>query len=157
MSPRFARHSGVIKFRVSGDKMEFTEVRDSGERELFETGSRRDTRKGKGRYDLLPPYALKRLAVHFELGSTKYGEHNWTKGQPLSRYLDSALRHLFTVLDGDTNEDHAIACVWNMLAFVQTQEMIKRGRLPEALNDLYDWGGNVVKVEDAPTTDSSIS
>jgi len=37
---------------------EFDAVRDSGKREEFDTGSRRDTRQGKGRYDLLSPIAL---------------------------------------------------------------------------------------------------
>ncbi|HUS51203.1 MAG TPA: dATP/dGTP diphosphohydrolase domain-containing protein, partial [Candidatus Paceibacterota bacterium] len=73
--------------------MEFKEVKDSGKRQDFDTGSRRDTRDGKGRYDLLPVRAIKRLAKHYENGAKKYGDRNWEKGQPLSRYLDSALRH----------------------------------------------------------------
>ena len=68
-------------------------IKDSGVRQDFETGSRRDTRDGKGRYDLLPMRAIQRLARHFEGGAKKYGDRNWEKGQPISRYLDSALRH----------------------------------------------------------------
>ena len=51
--------------------MAFDAVNDSGSRQKFETGSVRDSRSGKGRYDLLPPYALKRLAQHFENGANK--------------------------------------------------------------------------------------
>lgn len=63
----------------------FNEVKDSGKRQEFQTGSIRDTREGKGRYDLLPPHAIFRLAKHFENGAKKYGDRNWEKGQPLSR------------------------------------------------------------------------
>ena len=59
-------------------------VRDSGQRQEFETGSRRDTREGKGRYDLLPAHAIFLVARQLEEGAKKYGERNWEKGQPLS-------------------------------------------------------------------------
>ena len=59
---------------------EWETVMDSGERQEFSTGSVRDTRKGKGRFDLLPPKAIRRLAVHFESGAIKYGDRNWEKG-----------------------------------------------------------------------------
>ena len=32
---------------------------DSGKREQWDTGSRRDTRQGKGRYDLIAAWALR--------------------------------------------------------------------------------------------------
>jgi hypothetical protein len=109
---------------------------DSGKREEFKTGSRRDTREGKGRYDLLPVRAMRRLAVHFQNGAKKYGDRNWEKGQPLSRYMDSAIRHCFDVLVGVTAEDVAAAAAWNVLAFIETCERIKAGELPQELNDL---------------------
>jgi hypothetical protein len=52
-------------------------VKDSGKRQEFSTGARRDISTGKGRFDLLPPYAITRLAQHFENGSLKYGDRNW--------------------------------------------------------------------------------
>lgn len=119
-----------------GGSGNFDKVQDSGKRQEFETGSRRDTRDGKGRYDLLPPYAIQRLAKHYENGSVKYGDNNWLKGQPISRYVDSALRHLYKYLEGHNDEDHAIAAVWNMIAVVQTEEMVRRGTLPKELDDL---------------------
>ncbi len=109
---------------------------DSGKRETWPTGSRRDCRAGKGRYDLLSPYALRRLARHFEAGAVKYGDRNWEKGQPLTRYLDSALRHICGILSGDQTEDHAAAADWNMHCFMHTQEMITAGALPAELDDL---------------------
>jgi hypothetical protein len=116
--------------------MEFDKVNDSGKRQEFETGSRRDTRDGKGRFDLISPVFLKRLAKHCENGATKYGDRNWEKGQPLSRYLDSASRHINNFLEGDRSEDHLAAVAWNIMGIIHTQEMIARGHLPKELDDL---------------------
>lgn len=115
---------------------EFTEVKDSGARQLFQTGSVRDTPEGKGRYDLITPIGLRRLAVHYENGARKYGDRNWEKGQPLRRYLESAIRHIYTFLDGARDEDHLAAAAWNVLACIHTEEKINTGDLPEELNDL---------------------
>lgn len=114
---------------------EFT-VRDSGKRQEFTTGSVRDLPDGKGRFDLISPIALRRLAQHFESGAKKYGDRNWEKGQPLSRYIDSALRHINNYMEGDRAEDHLIAAVWNLMAFVHTQELVLNGELPNELNNL---------------------
>ncbi len=114
----------------------FGSVQDSGERQEFDTGSVRDSRAGKGRFDLIPPYSLKRLAQHFENGAVKYGDRNWQKGQPLSRYIDSAVRHLYAYLDGSRNEDHMAAVAWNALALIWTEEAIRLGDLPEDLDDI---------------------
>ena len=114
---------------------EFTHVKDSGVREEFATGARRDTGVGKGRFDLLPAYPLERLAKHFENGARKYDDNNWKKGIPLKRYMDSALRHLFKFQDGARDEDHLIAAAWNILCFVWTEREIAEGRLPKELAD----------------------
>ncbi len=116
--------------------MNTTTIKDSGEREKFDTGSVRDTRTGKGRYDLLPTRAIRRVAKHFEAGAVKYGDRNWEKGQPISRYLDSGLRHLFTHLEGQRDEDHLAAAAWNILAAIETDERVISGQLPKELNDL---------------------
>jgi hypothetical protein len=118
---------------------EFKEVKDSGKREDFSTGSKRDTRIGKGRFDLISPIAEERLAKHYENGAVKYGDRNWEKGQPLSRYLDSAKRHMNKLIQGYKDEDHAIAIVWNVMAFVHTEELIERGLLPKELNDMPNY------------------
>lgn len=114
----------------------FNKLCDSGKRQEFDTGSVRDTREGKGRYDLLPPYSIERLAKHFENGAKKYGDRNWEKGQPLSRYLDSALRHIFKLLERNVDEDHAAAAAWNIMAYIHTEKQIADGRLPAELNDM---------------------
>lgn len=108
----------------------------SDTKEAFTTGSQRDSRDGKGRYDLISPIALKRLALRMEGGATHYGERNWEKGQPLMRYVDSAIRHIQNHVEGKRDEDHMGAALWNIHSFIHTEEMIKRGSLPETLNDL---------------------
>jgi hypothetical protein len=116
--------------------MEYNEVKDSGKRQEFNTGSVRDTRDGKGRFDLITPLGLKRLAKHYEAGSKKYGDRNWEKGQPMSRYIDSLIRHAYCLLEGKRDEDHAAAIAWNALAYIHTEEMIERNNLPRELNDM---------------------
>lgn len=113
-------------------------TKDSGERQEFSTGARRDIQEGKGRYDLIPAEPLKRLAQLYERGAAKYGEHNWSKGIPLSRYLDSAFRHLVNYMEGDREEDHLIAAVWNLFSLVATEERINGGHLPAELNNIFN-------------------
>lgn len=60
------------------------------------------------------------VAVHFEEGAKKYGEHNWEKGLPLNSYIDSATRHLMKHISGMTDERHDRAFIWNMLAYAYT-------------------------------------
>jgi hypothetical protein len=114
---------------------------DSGKRREFDTGSVRDIRTGKGRYDLISPIALKALAIRLEDGMSKYEERNWEKGQPLMSYLDSAMRHIQTyiancMLSKYHEEDHMGAALWNIHSFIHTKFMIDSGCLPQELNDL---------------------
>ncbi len=126
---------------------DFHEVKDSGKRQEFNTGSVRDTNIGKGRFDLISPIAEERLAKHYENGAKKYGDRNWEKGQPLSRYLDSAKRHINKLIQGYKDEDHATAAVWNIMAYIHTEEMIERGKLPRELNDMINYLKEEVKNE----------
>ena len=114
-------------------------TKDSGKRQQFKTGSQRDTQDGKGRYDLITPLAMKRIADIYERGAKKYTERNWEKGQPLGRYMDSALRHLFKHIEGQRDEDHLGQAAWNLLSALHTEEMIDRGLLPKELNDLPNY------------------
>jgi hypothetical protein len=111
-------------------------LKDSGQRQEFGTGSVRDTQEGKGRYDLLPTRAIHELAQHFQNGGKKYGDRNWENGQPLSRYLSSGLRHAFQALQGETDENHAVAAAWNLMCFLETRARIRAGILPSELDDL---------------------
>jgi len=102
----------------------------------FPSGAVRDSIEGKGRFDLLPPRALAALARLLQEGAKHYGDRNWEKGMPLSVFLDSALRHLFQLLAGDTSEDHAVRALFNIAAFIETRERIEEGKLPRELSDL---------------------
>jgi len=96
----------------------------------------RDTRKGQGRFDLIPGLALWRVANWYGLGARKYAARNWEKGMKYGRYLDSALRHIFKHLAGCRAEDHLAAAAWNLLGIIHTEEQVIRGLLPKSLDDL---------------------
>ena len=109
------------------------DMKDSGERTEFETGSVRDKTVGKGRFDLIPFIALERHAKWSEKGVKKYGERNWELGQPLAGYLNSGSRHLLKLMDGQEDEDHLAAVLWNVSAYIWTENEIIEGRLPVTL------------------------
>jgi hypothetical protein len=117
--------------RVAG---EYT-TRDSGEREVMETGSQRDTREGKGRFDLIPPFALQRLAGLYERGAAKYGDRNWELGQSSTRFYDSCMRHLVNYMAGDREEDHLAAVMWNAVGMMFNEERRRD------LNDIDELAG----------------
>lgn len=119
--------------------MEFEKVQDSGKRESFVTGSRRDTREKKGRFDLVPAYPLYRIARLYEDGADKYGEHNWSKGQPISRYLDSCLRHINKFMMKMKDEDHLAQACWNLMSIIDHIRRIEIGKLPKKLDDREAW------------------
>ena len=80
--------------------------------------------------------ALERLARVYEAGAVKYGDHNWKKGQPLSRFLDSAMRHTSRAAQGHEDEDHLFQAVWNLVGLAWTLQQVRDGALPVALVDL---------------------
>lgn len=110
---------------VTGDKLLKTK-----------SGAWRSTNEGKGRFDLIPIWPLFRLASHYEKGAQKYLPRNWEKGMPLSRYYDSAMRHLVKYMGGDKSEDHLAAVAWNVFAIMDHEERIERGLLDPSLNDM---------------------
>lgn len=109
---------------------------DSGQRNVYASGAQRDNREGKGRYDLISPYALRRLARRLELGALKYSERNWEKGMPASRYVDALKRHTDELIMGDQREDHLGAILFNAMALAHTIELTELGLLDSSLNDL---------------------
>jgi len=111
-------------------------LKDSGTRSEFSTGAVRDGQEGKGRMDLLPVRAILAVAKVYEAGAKKYAARNWEKGIPLSRYMDSGLRHAMKWLRGDRDEPHLAQACWNFLCLLDTAERIDEGLLPASLNDL---------------------
>jgi len=110
--------------------------KDSGARTEFDTGARRDCQEGKGRMDLLPFRAIMAVSKIYETGCIKYGDRNWEKGIPLSRYIDSGMRHLSKWMIGMDDEPHLDMAIWNLLGARDTIARIQEGLLPESLNDL---------------------
>lgn len=102
------------------------ETLDSGKRDTYDSGMRRDTQEGKPRFDLILPKSLPyqatmltRWACLMARGAEKYGDRNWEKGngsEELERAKASALRHMMQWLSGETDEDHAAAVFFNIAA-----------------------------------------
>lgn len=119
---------------ISRAAQEFV-VKDSGAREEFDSGMRRDTEDGKADFTLIRKGPLfKRWAEHLTKGAEKYGRHNWTNAnseEELERFQRSAARHFEQWLAGDRDEDHASAVIFNLNA----AEFV-RDRLHTPLADL---------------------
>jgi hypothetical protein len=106
------------------DKTKFT-TKDSGKREEYDSGMKRDTQDDKPRFDLLfplgipyPDQFLTRVAELLTRGAVKYDARNWEKaaGQAeLDRFKASAMRHLVQWQAGETDEDHMAAVVFNLM------------------------------------------
>lgn len=103
---------------------DLSNIDDSGARISYgDEKAIREPSTGKGRFDLITPFGLTRLAKWYELGSKKYSDRNWEKGMPFSRYVDSAFRHLIKFMMGMEDEDHLAAAVWNLLCIIHHQEL----------------------------------
>lgn len=111
-------------------------TKDTGNVASFNTGAVRNQSIGKGRYDLLPLAMIRRLAGVYERGANIYAARNWEKGMPMSRCMDSGIRHAMQYLEGYRDEDHLSQAIFNFAAVIEYDERIKQGRLPKELNDL---------------------
>jgi len=89
---------------------------DSGVKETFPSGYHRDSRKGKGRYDLIPPRPIHLLACVFEDGGNKHGDRNWEKGGAVDSFIDCALRHINKYQAGMRGQPHLTQAAWNIIA-----------------------------------------
>jgi len=102
------------------------ETKDSGERQEYDSGMRRDIQRGKPRFDLLlvegVPYDnqfLTRFASLLQRGAEKYGERNWQLADSVSeldRFKSSAFRHFVQWVTGELDEDHGAAVAFNIMA-----------------------------------------
>jgi len=90
-----------------------------------ENGGNRDSAEDKLDYTLLPIPALNRITQHYVNGLKKYGRDNWKKlstPDDIERYKQSMFRHLIQYLEGQDNEDHLAAVVWNAMALLYFEE-----------------------------------
>jgi hypothetical protein len=102
--------------KVDGSSITYKTDYDPKKVEEFETGAHRSSSTDKGRYDLIPGEATRRLAIKYEQGANAYGERNWEKGMKFSRLISSAKRHIDQYVEGKRNEDHLAAAAWNLFA-----------------------------------------
>lgn len=113
------------------------ETKDSGERQVYSTGMQRDVSTNKPRFDLLVPegvpYKAQMLTRFAELmmrGAEKYDARNWEQAgtaEELARFKESAFRHLMQWITGETDEDHAAAVLFNVMAHETTLWKIQNG------------------------------
>jgi hypothetical protein len=111
-----------FKVRVSGSGRV---TKDSGKRQEFESGMRRDTEEGKPTFSLLVPKGvpyeeqiLTRFAALLARGAEKYTARNWEQAnseEELERYYSSAFRHFMQWICGEDDEDHAAAVMFNIM------------------------------------------
>lgn len=104
-------------------------TKDSGERQSFESGMVRDITDGKIKWHLTS-YGpmLKRWAELLTRGAVKYEENNWMKANDkteYNRFRESAFRHFMQWFNGDTDEDHAAATMFNINGAEYTLHKIK--------------------------------
>jgi len=108
----------------------FIEMTDDGERQEFSTGAVREPDKHKSRPDLIPACVLLKLGEWYGRGGEKYGARNWEKGIPNYRHEGALMRHLLKYFDGEEDEDHLSAIMFNAMAI-----QFNRIKLPEMCKD----------------------
>jgi hypothetical protein len=100
-------------------------TKDSGQRQEYASGMRRDLQDGKPDFSLiLPdmPYMLQPLTRWASLmtrGAEKYGRRNWQMAdstEELERFKASAFRHFMQWITGEHDEDHMAGVMFNMNA-----------------------------------------
>lgn len=101
-------------------------TKDSGKRQEYESGMRRDLQDGKPDFYLITPrdmpykdQLMTRWAELMERGKTKYGHRNWelaNSEEELERFKSSAYRHFMQWLLNEDDEDHGAAVLYNINA-----------------------------------------
>jgi len=118
-------------------------IKDSGERAQFASGMVRDVTTGKlDWWRLLVGPMARRLVAHVTKGAVKYpdvrpGVPNWTLAAgaaELARFKDSAFRHFIQWYEGDTDEDHAAAVIFNVNGAEYVKARLADAKKPAAVN-----------------------
>jgi hypothetical protein len=81
----------------------------------------------------IPYGAAERLGHLLAKGAAHYGADNWRKGIPLYRIVASLHRHYWQWLDGQEDEDHFAAVLFNCMASYYVLRQVEAGELPESL------------------------
>lgn len=84
----------------------------------------------------LIPNFLTRFGALLERGAKKYTENNWMKAnseEEMNHFKQSSFRHFAQFLDGDTDEDHALAAFgFNPMGYLHVKDklVIRKSLLP---------------------------
>lgn len=119
-------------------------TKDSWERKEFSNWFVRDTDNGKLRYDLIPLNMLERLAWLYTRWMEKYGANNRQQArgkEAIDRFKQSAFRHFMQWMNGEDDEDHGMAVVFNVMAYEwhELRELDMIFREPRTVEIHADW------------------
>lgn len=91
---------------------------------MSEQGKKFDS--GKPRISILQGRAIEMVMQVGEMGAVKYGDHNYRKGMPVTKFINAAFRHvfiewLFKGIDNDEESGmpHLAHGAWNLLAALE--------------------------------------
>lgn len=101
-------------------------TKDNGTRTEFDSGMQREIKAGLPRFELLVPEGvpyseqmLTRLASLVAKGAEKYASRDWEQActqEELESFRASAHRHFMQFMCGESDEDHAAAVMFNVMA-----------------------------------------
>lgn len=104
-------------------------TKDSGERQEFKSGMKRDVTTGKILWHLTASGPmLKRWAELLTRGAEKYDANNWMKAdgnEELNRFKESAFRHFMQWYLNEIDEDHGAAVIFNINGAEYVKDKLK--------------------------------
>lgn len=95
---------------------------EEGRKLLGTTGVKYDA--GKPRYDLLPVWPMKQVALLYGMGAAKYSDRQWELGMRYGKVYAAMQRHATAWWDGETHDPedgqhHLASVVWCALALME--------------------------------------
>jgi len=105
------------------------ETKNSWDNITYSSGFVRENKTdNKPRYDLIPRDVLKRLAELYARGAKVYWDRNWeqARGGELDTFKQSAFRHFMQWQNWETDEDHWVAAIWNVMWWEHLNEIEKK-------------------------------
>ncbi len=139
-----------------------TEVTDVGFKKIgaeetnYDTGARRDKRKGKGAFHWMPwdaVFLVSRIYEEGNIGRSADGtgnDRNWENGMPIQDLVQSAINHLTAYLSGDRSEPHLPQAAWNTLNAIAMSIWVYMGWRPASLNRLVNQRGSFTPNDPPP-------
>jgi hypothetical protein len=108
-------------------------VKDSGQRQEYDSGMVRDVDTNKTQWALVADGPmLRRWAEHVTKGAQKYTPRNWmlaSGDEEYQRFRESAFRHFIQWFEGETDEDHAAAVIFNVNGAEYVREALTEPKL----------------------------